>query len=82
MIEILVTVGIMAIGLLGVSAMQLNALRSGQGAIDRGGAALLVTNMAERMRANTAAVNNGEYIRTEAKTRHPISAYRDRKKSP
>ncbi len=68
MIEILVTISIMSVGMLGIAAMQMNALRGGQGAIDRGEAALLISNMSERMRANTDAVLAGDYKLTKTNT--------------
>ncbi len=55
LIEILVTIGILAVGLLGVSAMQITSLKSGQAALSRGDVALLMSSMTERMRANSAA---------------------------
>lgn len=53
LIEVLVTVTILAIGLLGVSAMQLISLKSGHAAIERGDIARAMSSMANRMRANT-----------------------------
>ncbi len=61
LIEAMITVGVLAIGLLGVSAMQLSSLKSGVSAVQRGEAAFLVGAMTDRMRANTYGVYAGYY---------------------
>lgn len=61
LLEVLVTVGILAVGLLGVAAMQVNALKFGVSAVQRGEVAILVAAMSDRMRANTAAVYANAY---------------------
>ncbi len=53
LIEALITIAILAIGLLGVSAMLSLSLKSGNAAIERGEIAMVMSSMAGRMRANT-----------------------------
>jgi type IV pilus assembly protein PilV len=59
MVEALVTVLIFAIGLLGVIGLQTLALASTSISNQRGDATVLALDMADRMRANLAAVNSG-----------------------
>ena len=59
MVEALVTVLIFAIGLLGVIGLQTLALSSTSISNQRGDATVLALDMADRMRANLAAVNTG-----------------------
>jgi type IV pilus assembly protein PilV len=59
MVEALVTVLIFAIGLLGVIGLQTLALASSSVANQRNDATVLALDMADRMRANLAAVNDG-----------------------
>ncbi len=61
LLEVLVTVGILAVGLLGVAAMQINSLKSGVSALQRGEAAILVASMSDKMRTNSAGVYAGSY---------------------
>jgi len=56
LVEVLVTVVIMAIGLLGLAGLQVNALRNNLSAEQRAKAAQLVYDMSDRMRANVAGV--------------------------
>lgn len=59
MVEVLVTVLILAIGLLGLAGLQSTALRSNHSAYMRSQATVLAYDIADRMRANrTAALNN------------------------
>lgn len=60
-LETLITIGILAVGLLGVSAMQLNALKSSVIAVQRGEAAILIADMTDRMRANSQGVFFNHY---------------------
>jgi len=55
LIEVLITIAILSIGLLGVSAMLSLSLKSGNAAIERGEIAMVMSSMAGRMRANTPA---------------------------
>lgn len=62
LIEVLVTVIVLAIGLLGLAGLQLTGLRYTHSAYQRSQATILTNDIADRMRANrTAALNNGAY---------------------
>lgn len=61
LLETMITIGILAVGLLGISAMQLTSLKNGHSAVQRGEAAFLVAAMTDRMRANTYAVYANHY---------------------
>lgn len=58
LLETLITIGILAVGLLGISAMQLTSMKSSYSAVQRGEAAILVAAMSDRMRANPLAFTN------------------------
>ena len=60
-LETLVTIGILAVGLLGVSAMQVASLKSNYSAVQRGEAAYLISAMSDKMRANPEGVRRGFY---------------------
>lgn len=53
LVEVLITVVILSIGLLGLAGLQLNSLRNNLGAEQQGKAAQLASDMVDRMRANT-----------------------------
>ncbi|PPC89987.1 MAG: type IV pilus modification protein PilV [Methylobacter sp.] len=55
LVEVLVTVVLMAVGLLGMASLQLTALRSNHEAYSRSQATQLAYDIADRMRANGAA---------------------------
>lgn len=57
MIEVLATVVILAIGLLGIAALQLMSKRSGFESVQRTTASTIAMGIIERMRANSAALN-------------------------
>jgi len=61
LIEILITLIIMSIGLLGMASLQMNSLRSNQGAYLRSQASMLSYDMADRMRANAERGIAGDY---------------------
>jgi len=61
LIEILITLIILSIGLLGMASLQMNSLRSNQGAYLRSQASMLAYDMADRMRANSARAIAGDY---------------------
>lgn len=61
MIEVLVTILILAVGLLGLSATQVMSLKNGNNSHQRYLAALAAEEMADRMRANPAGILNGNY---------------------
>jgi type IV pilus assembly protein PilV len=61
LVEILVTVVIISVGLLGVAALHLTSLRAGQGSHTRSQATALANDIIDRMRANPRAAAAGEY---------------------
>ena len=56
LIEVMVTVVVLSIGLLGIAALQIMSKHSGFEAIQRSTASMLANDMLERMRANTLAL--------------------------
>ena len=62
MVEVLVTMVIIAFGLLGVAGLLTTGLRNNQSSQLRTQASILAYDMAERMRANRPAAMNGEYV--------------------
>ena len=62
MIEILITLVLVAIAILGTAGLQLNALRLNKGSQSRTQAIFLATDMVERMEANKAAAFAGNYV--------------------
>ena len=60
LIEVLVAVLVLAVGLLGVAAMQSLALRGGQGSLESSQAVMQTTSIIEAMRANRA--NAASYV--------------------
>ncbi len=62
LIEVLLAIVIFAIGLLGVAALQVAGLRYTKGSQNRSLAIIQAENIAERMRANPAAVADGKYV--------------------
>jgi len=62
MIEILVTLVIVATALLGTAGLQIYAMRVGQGGQFRTQAVFLASDIAERMEANRTAALNGNYV--------------------
>jgi len=61
LLEVLVTLLILSIGLLGLAGLQITGLRSGQNSCYRLQATLLAQDLSERMRANKAGVSLGAY---------------------
>ncbi len=64
MIELLITLVITSIGLLGLANIQLIGLRNNVFAYNRTQAIILASDMSDRMRANSEAVIAGDYIQT------------------
>lgn len=60
LIEVLVAVLVLAVGLLGVAAMQALALRGGQGSLESSQAVMAANSIIEAMRANRA--NAAAYV--------------------
>ncbi len=61
LIEVLVAVLVLAIGLLGVAAMQATALRNSQSSLERSQGVVHVYTILDAMRANPQAARNGAY---------------------
>lgn len=61
LVEVLVAVTVLAIGLLGIAAMQATALHNRQSAVGRSEAVVQSYAILERMRANHAVASNGGY---------------------
>src|SRR6185295_1538044 len=61
MIEVLVSLVVLSIGLLGVAALQLTSLRSNHSSAMRSQATFLAYDIIDRMRANRAAAIAGKY---------------------
>lgn len=64
LIEVLVSIVIFSVGLLGLAAMQLHALQFNEAASVRGHAVFLAYEMADRIRARPETVPLGEYALT------------------
>lgn len=62
LVEVLVTMTIMSVGLLGVAALQMSTLRNNYNAYSRSQAAVLAADVLDRMRANLDAARAGEYV--------------------
>lgn len=61
LIEVLISVLVLAVGLLGVAATQTLSLKNGNGANQRYMAALAAQDIVERMRANPSGLEQGSY---------------------
>ena len=61
LLEVLISVLIMAVGLLGIAAMQATALRNSQGSTERSQAVIQSYAIIDAMRANRAAALGGGY---------------------
>lgn len=61
LIEILVTLVVLSVGLLGLAALQLKGLQVNQGSIYRWQASILAEDMADRIRADHAGALAGNY---------------------
>lgn len=61
LIEVLITVIILAVGLLGMAAMQMTGIRSASGSGFRTQASILINDIAERVRANPTAIDAGTF---------------------
>jgi type IV pilus assembly protein PilV len=64
LVEVLIAMLVLAIGLLGLAALQINSLRNNQSAYNRTQATLLAYEMADRMRTNKFAKN--AYVSTSS----------------
>jgi type IV pilus assembly protein PilV len=61
LIEVLVTMVILSVGLLGMAALQLTGIRNNQGSAMRTQATMLAYDIVDRMRANRQAAVSGAY---------------------
>jgi type IV pilus assembly protein PilV len=61
LIEVLITVVVLSIGLLGLASLQANSMQMNREAFMRTQAILLAYDMADRMRANMVAVASNDY---------------------
>ncbi len=61
LIEVLIALLVLAVGLLGLSALQAQGLRGGTSAHQRSQAVVLAYDMMERMRSNRLVAMNGQY---------------------
>lgn len=61
MVEVLVTIVVMAVGLLGVAGMQTASMKGNYNSYLRGQAILMVNDIADRMRVNQTGVDNNNY---------------------
>jgi type IV pilus assembly protein PilV len=68
MIELLITLVITSIGLLGLAGLQVNGLRNNQFAYNRTQAIILASDISDRMRANSEAVIAGNYVQAANST--------------
>lgn len=73
-LEILVTLTVVSLGLLGVAGLQTNALKSNHDAYMYSMASFLANDIAERMRANVRGVRAGHYQRATAGASLPTGA--------
>jgi type IV pilus assembly protein PilV len=61
LIEVLVTLVLVSVGLLGIAALQLTTLQGNQESYVRSQASVLAGDMLDRIRANPVAFRNGDY---------------------
>lgn len=73
LIEVLVSVVVLSVGLLGLAALQVSGLRVGQSSFYRAQAAQLATDMADRLRANLGAARTCELGLADATPTSPTT---------
>lgn len=61
LIEVLISIFILAVGLLGAAGLQMRSLQQEQSAYFRSQATLMAYDMADRMRSNASGLASGEY---------------------
>ncbi len=61
LIEVLISILVLGIGMLGIAAMQAGALRNSESALQRGQAATQIHTILDAMRANRTAALSGSY---------------------
>ncbi|PCI20616.1 MAG: type IV pilus modification protein PilV [Piscirickettsiaceae bacterium] len=62
LVEVMIAVFVLAIGLLGIAGLQLTGMKNNQTAYVRTQVTLLATSLADRMRANIAGAETGDYL--------------------
>ncbi|MGB0664882.1 MAG: type IV pilus modification protein PilV [Pontibacterium sp.] len=67
LIEVLIALVVISIGMLGMAGLQVSSLKQNQSAYMRSQATLLAYDIVDRMRANIAAVDNGDYFAATSK---------------
>jgi len=72
LIEVLVAFFILSFGLLGLSAMQVTALKNNVSSVQRTEASMLAHYMMDAMRANRQAAAAGAYESSTVATNHPV----------
>ena len=70
LLEVLVALVVLSIGLLGLSGLQTSSLRNNHSAFLRSQATLAITDIMDRIRANSDAANAGDY---DFATSDPVS---------
>ena len=65
LIEVIVTMAILSVGLLGMAGLQVTGLKSTTGAGNRTQTTLLISDLAERLRANPTAVDNNLFLNVD-----------------
>ncbi|EEB77548.1 type IV pilus modification protein PilV [marine gamma proteobacterium HTCC2148] len=73
LIEVLVTMVIIAIGLLGLAGLQMTSLNNQLEAYQRAQGMLLLDEMSNRIRVNTVGARAGEYVDTSAGNEHGLA---------
>lgn len=63
LIEVLISILVLAIGMLGIAALQATTLRNSQGALERSQATIQTYSILDSMRANVARARAGDYNR-------------------
>ena len=64
LIEVMVSVLVLAVGLLGIAAMQALALRNGQGSLESTQAVMATNSMLEAIRANRTQADSNNMVKT------------------
>ncbi len=72
LLEILISLVIMSVGMMGLAGLKMIAINGGNEAHFRHEASLLMMDLADSMRANLDAVDNGDYLNTNAVALTPI----------
>lgn len=71
LIEVMISVLILGIGLLGIAAMQATALKNSQSSLQRSQAVAQTYSILDSMRANRAAALNGDYNQSSMQCKAP-----------